>query len=109
MNEARERQIPGQNPENEQTEEIKRILISATQKKKAERVINSFLKQFPGKSLIQILPVLIKRCSDKTIIRTAIERIEKQDLVPDDQYWLEGIKNQLKQSEQTKRAKSCPK
>ncbi len=83
---------------------IKEKLEQVHRRKRANRVIRNFLKQFPNKSLIQILPVLIRRCSDIFVAKVAIERIErnqKEKLSFDDRMYLKKIKSFLKPKEET--------
>ena len=82
---------------------IKKAFEERNRIEKANRVISGFMKQFPGKSLIQILPVLIRYCSDKTIAKIAIERIERnqgEKLSFEDRAFLKEVKSQLERNEE---------
>ena len=86
----------------EDQEVIKAFVQQTAENKKADRVIKSFQKQFPSKSLLQLLPVMIRRCSNKKIIKKVVERIERnqgEKLSPDDQGFLNQVKKGLEENE----------
>lgn len=71
--------------------------ISAEDRKRANRSISSLLQQFPGKSILQILPILV-RYQDWVAVRVAVERIEQHQahkLTPEDRVYLEEVKSQI--------------
>lgn len=81
------------NPE----EKIKEVLSEAAKRKRANKVINNLLKQFKGKSLIQILPAL-SRHSSPEVVRVAIERIRNNKTrkpTPGDLAFLREIEESL--------------
>ncbi|MDD2732176.1 MAG: hypothetical protein PHI53_03205 [Candidatus Pacebacteria bacterium] len=81
----------------EKEERVKKILSEAAERKRINKVIDSFLRQFRGKSLIQILPVLEKHCSIE-IVELAVERIEKNQrkkLTIEDMAFLKEVKARL--------------
>jgi len=82
---------------------VKQNLGEAAQRKKARRVIRSFQRQFPGKSLLQLLPVIARHCSSKEVIREIVERIEQnqgKELSFEDRRFLEEIKKGLEKDEE---------
>lgn len=84
-----------------QEEKVKSLLIEAGQRKRAAKEINFFLKNFKGKSLIQLLPVLLRR-SNRTTVLVALERIErnqKKELSHEDHVFLKEIRDQLEESD----------
>lgn len=70
----------GDCPENsgkQKEEKVKRILLTATEKRRMNKAIGSLLCQFKGRySLLQLLPLIKKRYS--SLLESAIERVEEQ-------------------------------
>lgn len=83
-------------------EEIEKDKISPAQRKNANEAIRNLLDEFPGKSIIQILPILVKR-EDWIAVQVAIERIERSQskkLSIEDIIYLNEVKSQLSQTEE---------
>lgn len=81
---------------------VRQKLEEAAKRKRTEKVIRTFQRQFPGKSLLQLLPVMSRHCSSKEVIRRVIERIEQNQgkgLSFEDRCFLEGIKKGLREDE----------
>lgn len=98
--------LPELPPNNE--EAVKQTLEEAALRKKTDQVIRSFQRQFPGKSLLQLLPVIVRHCSNKEVIRRVIKRIEQNQrkrLSLEDQGFLRGIKKGLEENE--KKEEKC--
>lgn len=94
------------NPASKKDEAVKQKLTEAAQRKKVKRVIASFQMQFPGKSLLQLLPVIVRRCSSKEVIREVIKRIEQNQgkkLSFEDQEFLKEIKKGLEDEKEEER------
>jgi hypothetical protein len=69
-----------------------------TRKKRANRVIKSFMRDFPGRSLLQLLPVIQRRCSDPSVVKVAVARIERnqaKELSYEDRLFLEEFKREI--------------
>ncbi len=74
-----------------------KLNLSAEEIKEAEHRIKGLLKEFPEKSLIQILPILVKE-ENWNAVRVAIARIERNQskkLTPEDRIYLKEIKEEL--------------
>jgi hypothetical protein len=86
-----------QPPVNKKKEQEKAVVSEAAERKRANREIDHILVQFHGKkSLIQVLPVLVRRCT-KAAVKVALERIEKRwdTLSHDDKIFVLQIKDSL--------------
>jgi transcriptional regulator with XRE-family HTH domain len=76
--------------------------LSKAERKKASRAISSYLEQFRGKSIVQILPLLVKS-RDWVAVRVAVERVESgglERLHPADLQYLYETKSRLREAEQ---------
>lgn len=97
----KEERSSGSNPRDREEkireEQIKAVLSKAAERKRANRVIDSFLSQFRGKSLVQILPVLVRRCSSRLVVGVALERIERRwkELSAEDQIFVSQVRASL--------------
>ncbi len=88
------------NPAPDKERAVKQELTEAVQRKRINRVIKSFQEQFRDKSLLQLLPAMIRRCSSKEVIREVIRRIEQNQgkkLSLEDQGFLEEMKKGLEE------------
>lgn len=82
---------------NQQREQkIKEVLLTATERRRANKEIDNLLSRFHGKSLIKLLPV-IKRRYSRSILNVALERVEgrKHGLEIEDVVFLEEFKASL--------------
>jgi len=80
-------------------EKIKELLTEQQRKRRTERELASMLEHFRGKkSLLQLLPVIQKKCSRDALL-LAVERIErkKNDLPIEDRIYFEGFKSTIAQ------------
>ena len=87
-----------QNKQQQKQQKVKEVLFTAGEMRRAKNELNSLLLQFRGrKSILQLLPVIKRRCSLATLTM-ALERVEsrKHDLSMDDQIFFEEFKNSLK-------------
>lgn len=76
--------------------------ISPAGRKIANQTISGLLKEFPGKSIIQILPILVRK-TDWSAVQVAVERIEKSQskkISIEDIVYLNEVKSQLRQAEE---------
>tara|TARA_Y100000310_G_C20318365_1_gene639539 strand:+ start:176 stop:487 length:312 start_codon:yes stop_codon:yes gene_type:complete len=88
-------------PEDEKQERVKKICQEAEALKRAKQIIATLQKRFPDKSLLQLLPVLLKH-SGKAVTKVALERIKRNQagkLSPEDQVFLQKVEKEL--SEET--------
>ncbi len=88
----------GANCQSDQQREdkVKQILSDAVQRRRANQVIDNLLGQFKGKSILQLLPVIKRRCA-RSVLDVAIERVErrKNALKITDQIFLAQFKANL--------------
>ena len=87
-----------QNKQQQKQQKVKEVLFTAGEMRRAKNELNSLLLQFRGrKSILQLLPVIKRRCSLATLTM-ALERVEfrKHDLDMEDQVFFEEFKNSLK-------------
>ena len=86
-------------PKKPKEEKIKEVLSEAAQKDRANKEIKALHNQFRGKRLIDLLPVIKRRCS-RYVVEIAVERIErkKDELNPTDRIYFEGFKQELEQN-----------
>jgi len=61
----------------EEEERIKEVILAATQRRRANKEIDCILKQFRGKRIIDLLPV-IKRRFSRNVLTVALERVERK-------------------------------
>lgn len=89
-----------QNPKQQREQKIKEVLLTATERRRANKEINNLLSRFYGKSLIKLLPV-IKRRYSRSILNVALERIEgrRHGLEIEDVIFLEEFKASLEKPE----------
>ncbi len=76
-----------------------KLKISAKDRKRANRSISNLLQQSPEKSILQILPILVKY-EDWDTVRVAVDRIEehqKRKLTLEDLIYLKKVKEKLQQ------------
>ncbi|MFH1656677.1 MAG: hypothetical protein ABH956_02800 [Candidatus Nealsonbacteria bacterium] len=86
----------------EDQEVIKGFFQQTAENKKADKLIRNLQGQFPGKSLLQLLPVMIRRYGDKKIIKKVVERIERNQgdkLTLEDRAFLNQVKKGLEENE----------
>lgn len=86
-------------PLDEEERLIQQLAFETARRKTAERSIRHIQRQFPKKSLIQLLPVILKYCGPFAA-ELAIERIERNQgdkLTPEDRFFLQEVKTQLKE------------
>ncbi len=74
------------------------ITITKEERKRANKEINSLLKRFQGKGIIDLLPV-IKLRFPKYILQAAIERLERKKLKIEDKMFLVEFKESLNNNE----------
>ena len=81
-------------------QKIKEVLLTATERRRANKEINNLLLRFHGKSLIKLLPV-IKRRYSQSILNLALERVEgrRHGLEIEDVIFLEEFKTSLEKPE----------
>lgn len=84
-------------PRKEREEQIKELLLTAAQRRRANKEIDFLLRRFSGKRIVDLLPAILRRCS-KDALEVAIERVErrKDDLSRDDVVFFEQFKSSLK-------------
>ena len=88
------------------TEEKKldKALLEQAERKRAKRSISHLQKQFPNKSLIQLIPVILKY-GGPFAAKIAIERIkrnQKDSLTADERIFIMEVQERLEES------KECP-
>jgi len=108
MNEAREAHLTNrcfgtdcsQKINQQREQKVKEVLITAKERRRANKEIDHLLSRFRGKSLIKLLPVIKLRYS-RSILAVALERVEgkRNGLAIEDAIFLEEFKTSLEKTE----------
>ena len=88
------------NPAKKREQEIKEALLTAKERRRANKAIDSLLEQFRGKRIIDLLLVIRRRFS-KIVLTVALERVERRqdELGDEDAIFLAVFKDSLEKSE----------
>jgi len=81
-------------------ENLRHEKVSFAARHVANRTISALLRESPGKSIIQILPILVRH-QDWNAVRVAVDRIEinqEKKLQPEDRVYLIEVKSQIPQT-----------